>query len=174
MKMGFVFTGVFWGLLLIVVGVLAIANTVFNVNLPIFRIVVAVFFIFLGISVLVGGFRVSTDRNTVIFEDRNLRVTPEPGQVNVLFSQGTLDFSDYPAGGHKEVNVVFANGILLLDKETPARVKVSAAFSSARMPDGNTVSFGDYTYQTPAFQEGEEHLSIKASVVFGSLNVVLR
>ncbi|MEW6081008.1 MAG: hypothetical protein AB1576_04375 [Bacillota bacterium] len=174
MRMGFIFTGAFWGLLLIVIGVLAILNTVFNMNMPVFRIVFAVFFIFIGISILVGGFHVSPDRNTVLFGERNLRVTTDPGPYNVIFGQAVIDYSGHPGSGRSEANVIFADGTLLLDKEIPARVEVHAAFSSARMPDGSSISFGEYVYRTPAFQEGEKHLTIKASVVFGDLSLSLR
>lgn len=49
------------------------------------------------------------------------------------------------------------------------KIKVDAAFASAKMPDGNRISFGDYTYQTKSLKEGEDYLRVDADVVFGEL-----
>jgi len=40
------------------------------------------------------------------------------------------------------------------------------------MPDGNLVSFGDYTYKNKAFNKTAPYRVIKADVVFGSMTIM--
>ena len=47
----------FWGVILTIVGVSLIFETVFHIHLPIFRIAIAIFIIYLGIKMLVGPSR---------------------------------------------------------------------------------------------------------------------
>ena len=69
MKMGFLFSGIFWGVILILLGLAMIIKVVFNVSLPIFRIVFAIIFVYIGFKILVGGFGggIKTEKNDVVF-----------------------------------------------------------------------------------------------------------
>jgi hypothetical protein len=69
-----------------------LADFRFNLNVPIFRVAFALFFIYAGISILVGGTWTSPDKDTVLSEDHRLEASSEPGKHNVLFGQGTIDF----------------------------------------------------------------------------------
>ena len=41
MKMGFLFSGVFWGGVLVLLGISIIIKVVFHIDIPVFRVVVA-------------------------------------------------------------------------------------------------------------------------------------
>lgn len=175
MRFGFMFTGIFWGVVLICIGVLAILKSVFNINIPIFRTSVALFIIYVGISILVNGFYFEREQHSVIFESHDVEVAESNEKSEIIFGSGTVDFSDYTLAEDRprhEVNVIFSSGRIEIPAELPAKLVVSSAFGSANLPDGSSISFGEHSYKTSSYKEGENYLYIKANVVFGSLKVV--
>ena len=65
--------GVFWGALLIVIGLTLIIRFVFNVDFPVFRVILALFIIYIGLRILIGGFglfRFETSANDVLFNEK--------------------------------------------------------------------------------------------------------
>ncbi len=172
MKMATIFDGVFWGIVLIALGVWFLLRRYVPVHIPVFRIIVAVIFVYVGIRVLVQG-PVIRDRNTMVFSESTLPYTPDNGHdYNVIFSTGTVDLTGATVGSasvHTQVNVVFGSGVLRLDPRVPTHVAMSAAFGSIEAPNRGSVSFGESDYRTPAFKEGAPALEIKATAVFGKL-----
>lgn len=170
----FFLSGAFWGVLLIIIGVLAILRAVFNISIPIFRIAFALVLIYIGISVLAGGFSWSSHGNMVLFDDRRISVTEADGEYNIIFGKGTIDLSKLSPENARQIetNVIFADGQLLIDPEVPAKIVLHSAFAQARTPDGVSVALGEHVYKTGPYQERERHLNIEASVVFGVLDVV--
>lgn len=171
--MGFLFSGLFWGLVVVLAGLSIILNVAFNVKIPFFRILFGLVLIYIGLSLVIGTrLRVRTQRTTV-FDDRTMEVT-KAGEYNVIFSRSTVDLSGItlkPGRNKVEVNTVFGSGTLVLDPKVPTRLHVSAAFAGARLPDGNVISFGDYNWKSDSLSDTVPHLDIEASVVFGGLEV---
>ncbi len=69
MRMVSIIDAVFWGVLLIVAGVLLIVRKYVPFNLPVGRIMVALVFVYLGVRIIVHGPTVR-DENTVVFGSR--------------------------------------------------------------------------------------------------------
>lgn len=174
--MKFLSSGVFWGLLLITIGVLAILRTVLNINVPLFRVAVALFFIYIGLSILFGGFGVTGDKNLILFEERSVAAVAGSEQYTIVFANGTVDLSgiNIDDAGELQVSTVFGAGRILVDADLPARFKVSSVFGSARRPSGETNVFGDFTYTTPSYDPNQPYLKVDASVVFGTLAIDVR
>jgi predicted membrane protein len=174
MKMVTVFDGVFWGVVLIAVGIWFLVRRYVPVHVPVIRIIVAVIFVYIGIRVLIQG-PVIQDRNTMVFSQSTIPYAPENGRdYNVIFSSGTVDLTGAvvgETGSRAEVNVVFGTGVLRLDPRLPVHVRMSSAFGSIEAPNGQTVAFGDSDYRTPAFKEGSPALEVHATAVFGRLVV---
>ena len=180
MRIGFFFTQTFWGVLLILFGISAILRS-FNINIPFFRIFIALLFIYFGISLMIGGPRFHQsyrDGSTAIFS--NIKITAQDitdDEFSIIFGSGELDLRDIETNQIRnlEVNVIFGSGTVILDRDQLAEIKVSSAFGSARMPDGNNISFGEYTYRTPNMETDiNPNLTIDGSVVFGEFTVVER
>lgn len=171
--MGFLFSGIFWGVVLILVGVSLIIRIVFNINIPVFRIVLALILIYLGLQVLLGGTWTRSGSSSVIFQSGDLKITGESHKYSVVFGSSRIDASMPLAKGNDklEINTIFGSSVLEIPSDIPVLIKVSAAFSGARMPDGNFVSFGDYTYKNKVFDKSAPYRFIKASVVFGSMTI---
>ena len=175
MKVGFLFSEIFWGLLLIVLGISAVLRS-FNINVPFFRVILAFVLIYLGISMLMGGPFVRTvEDNTVIFgELRRSGSELTENEFNVIFGSGELDLRDLDLEDTNfiEMNVVFGSGKLIISREQLAEIKISSAFGNALLPDRTSITFGDYTYLSPNLDRGERpSLIVEGSVVFGRLEV---
>ncbi len=54
----------------------------------------------------------------------------------------------------------------------PAKIIVNSVFAGARMPDGNTIAFGQYTYKSDSLKEDTSFLQVQANVVFGGLQII--
>ena len=169
----------FWGILLIVIGLSVVIKIVFNVDFPIFKIVVAFFFIYLGIRILVGGnwhyWGHHRDKNSVVFGEATFDKIENGTEYNVVFGKGTFDLRDYkPAEDRPEmikINTVFSNSVIILPATVPVKINVDAAFSGAQMPNGNNTSFGSVAYSSEGADTAKAYLSIKVDVVFGGLQV---
>ena len=174
MKMATIIDGIFWGVLLIVVGVWFLVRNSLPVHIPIVRVIIAVVLIYAGIRVLVLR-PVIRDSNTIVFSESSLTYSPAHGRdYNIIFSSGSVDLSDVTLaeGSVKtEVNVVFGNGTLRINQSQPVRVSMSSAFGTVESPNGRSVAFGDAEYTTPSYKDGAPALQIHATAVFGKLTI---
>lgn len=173
MKMGFIFSQVFWGLLLVVIGLSLILKVVFNLNIPVFRLIFSFFLIYMGLRILFGGFGFEKNCRNMIFNDYQFKVKAD-GDYNVIFGRGVIDLTGYTidANTRIKINTIFGSGLVKLDPSQPLKIKVNSAFAEAKMPDGNIISFGEYYYQTPAVQENQPYGEMEANVVFGELQLI--
>jgi len=176
MKMVSLIDGIFWGVLLIVVGVWFLVRRYVPVHIPVIRVIIAVLFVYIGIRVLVRG-PVVHDRNTVIFSDSTaLHYTPDSGRdYNVIFSRGDVDLTPVAVSAtsiRAQVNVVFGSATLHINPATPAKVNMSSAFGTVDAPGERTVAFGETVYTTPAYKAGAPALEVRAAAVFGRLTIV--
>lgn len=170
--------GLFWGLFLILIGLAIILKVLLGVKL--FGAILALFLIFVGISMLVGKpwmFRAGKRDRDILFEDRRVTETPVDGsEYNVIFGRSAYDFTATRFPDDRsiriKINTVFGNTNIKVSRNTAVRIKSDAVFGSSTMPDGNTVAFGSVTYETDSFSTGKNHLYIDAPVVFGGLHVI--
>jgi predicted membrane protein len=176
--MGFLFSGMFWGVFLILIGVVMILNMIFGIRIPVFRILFALFLIFWGISMLTGiNFR-GHGRNTAVFERKDIAADGTHNDYSVVFGKSTVDLSSVKledAVKRVRVSTVFGGSTVLIDKAMPVRIRISSAFAGARLPDGNVISFGDYTYMTDSLKpDTKAYLLVEASTVFGEMEIIAK
>lgn len=173
--MNILFSGFFWSGALIILGLGLILNFVLKTKIPFFRIFFALFFIYIGVMLLIGtsGHR---SRSRTVSGERTFTVTGSERNVySTVFGETSIDLTRVELRDQvvrQEANVIFGSGIVRIDPGMPVRAEVSAAFGEAVVPDGNTVSFGSYVYRSPGFDERKPYLAIKASVVFGRFELV--
>lgn len=179
--MSFLFSGVFWGLILVLLGASIIINIVFHVHIPLFRIIVALILVYFGFKVLFGGNYCRagrSDSTKVVFGESTIKAgSVNSGEYSTIFGKSTIDATDSTITDLNkkfDINTVFGETVLYVSKSVPIKIRASAAFGSAQFPNGTTISFGDYTYKTAAWQDSSGGREIKADVVFGSLRVVER
>jgi predicted membrane protein len=167
----------FWGMLLIIIGLAAIFRILFDVNL--FGVFFSFFLIFAGISMLIGRpwlfLKNMNDRNT-FFEEKAVTLQPrDHEEFNVVFGRSVYDLRTIQFPDNEpiriKINTVFGNSLIIINKNTPVKIKSDAVFAGASMPDGNSVAFGSIQYKTESFGVALNHLIIDAPVVFGALLV---
>lgn len=166
--------GIFWGLLLVIIGILVILRHVLHLNISIFRIVIAIIFIYIGISLIAGQFGTRSSSN-IIFSEGTIKSEILEKEYNIVFGRGYIDLTSIaPSELNKSIKVatVFANTTLKIDHNMPIEIDADCAFGSTIMPDGTSVSFGDRVYRTPATSSSQSYLKIKTDTVFGVLEVI--
>jgi predicted membrane protein len=177
--MCFLFSGVFWGIVLVLLGITVIINVVFHVHIPFFRIVFALIIIYIGLKVLTGGHwgicRPKANNENIVFAEATITPKDAAKDYSIIFGKGVIDLSDSllgEKGGRFRVKTVFGDGKIVIGKTVPTTVEVSSAFAAASMPDKNMITFGKYSYNNKAVSDSIKPVSIEASVVFGNLEIV--
>ena len=172
--------GLFWGALLLVLGISLIIKVVFNIDFPIFKIIIGAFFIFLGLKVLFGRVLIPEGKigpHETIFTEREYD-TPENGkEYTVVFGKGVYDFTDVDLGNgdfNAKVSTVFGGSVIRIDDSMPVKIDADAVFAGAELPDGNTAVFGSTHYRSDSYSPDSASLNIKVDVVFGGVQIIRR
>jgi hypothetical protein len=175
MKMG---AAIFWGSILIIIGVSLLIKVVFNVDFPIFKILVAFLFFFIGIRILLGNtglFHIHAGPNDVIFSEKVYSAPYEHSEYNVIFSKGVFDFRnvDLSKGTQNfKISTVFGGSQIKISDQMPVKINADAVFAGAELPDGNTAVFGNSSYTSKSFNPDSAYLYIKVDCVFGGVQVI--
>jgi predicted membrane protein len=173
--MNFFFKGYFWSLVLIFAGILLLINNLFHLRIPVASIVIALLFILLGIQLMIGPKGV-TSSHEVIFDDAKLEANETDNKYDVIFGKSIIDLTQVASRSNQSMiktDIVFGQVTIKIKKNDPIRIKASCVFGNISLPDGNTVSFGDRTYETDSYQDSDKKIDIKTDVVFGEATIVL-
>lgn len=168
--------GIFWGVILVIIGLGIIIRVVFNIHFPIFKFLVAFFFIFIGLRILFGSFglfRWEAKETDILFKEEQVR-PEDKKEYNVIFGSGEFDLRDIDLsqGNYQvKVNTIFGGTVIKVASNIPTRIEVDAVFAGAQLPKGNSAVIGSSLYTNEAYVEGDKYLYIKADVVFGSVEV---
>jgi predicted membrane protein len=175
-------SSMFWGLFFVVLGSLMLLNYIFGLNLPVFRILVAIGIIYLGVKILFGshfsGKKIASDYQAVFsssqfnFPSRDSQDTAN--EYSTVFGDAVLDLRDLDLSkgpADIEMNVVFGHTNVLLKKGTPYKIESNTVFGNIQLPDKKTSSVGEWSHQSDNYPMEKNHLTVHANVVFGQLRV---
>jgi len=177
MKMG---GSLFWGIVLIIIGISLIIKVVFHIEFPIIKVLFAFFFIYLGIRILVGNWGTHVFRSgpdDIVFGQASfVHEHIVPKEQSIIFGSGSIDFrkinmNALPA--EIQINSVFGGCEVYIRKDLPVKIKVDAAMAGVTLPNNNTTVFGSAFYQSPSFDEKLPYLFIKADAVFSGLKIII-
>jgi predicted membrane protein len=173
MKMGI---GLFWGLILIAIGLSIIFKVVFGIS--IFRIIIAVVFILIGIKILLGrsAINISEKDSDVIFNERKYTEFPLTStEYNTIFGKSVYDFSEasipVDSGISLKFNAIFGHTEIYLPPGLPVKIKGEAVFGAVKLPNDNTAVFGDARYDSEHDSTISKFVNIQASAVFGNIEI---
>jgi len=176
MKMG---TGLFWGILLVLIGAIMIINVVFKINLPVVKLILAFIFIYLGVRLLLGkGFQCSTktEKDVAFSEQTFIHDGENTNEYNVVFGKGIIDLRSIPIKTDQpsvvKVNTAFGASEVWVDKSKPYRIKVNTAFSGVNLPNGSTSVLGTNVYKSAGADTAVNYIDIRADIAFGALRIV--
>lgn len=166
--------GLFWGIILIIIGLSLVIKIVFNVEFPIFKIIIAFILIYLGVKILVGSkfsfFHSKSDSDVVFGESRFTEV--ENGkEYNVVFGKGAVDLRGFKLTDTTRIKVktVFGNTEVFIPRDMPVYIHTDAVMASARMPNGNSSAFGSTVYKSDSLDMSKPYLDVEVDVVFGNV-----
>ncbi len=172
--------GIFWGVMLVLMGLALVIRVVFNIDFPVFKVAIGIFLVLLGIKLLfVRDYRYSRhfQKEDTVFNERIYKA-PEPDKAySVVFGKGIYDFTgiDLSKGSYNaKISIVFGGSQIIIPRDKPVRIMASAVFAGAELPDGNTAVFGQSTYESENCSPDSAVINIKLDVVFGGVQVIRR
>lgn len=174
MKMSILFSGLFWGVFLVLLGLSVVLKAVFHIDIPVFRSFFGLFLILLGVQVLLGRPLARGADREVVFREADFSSPVAGGKYDIVFGSGVLNLASWSAPRENvelTLNTIFGHCELRLNPAVPTEVELDAAFSGVKFPDGAVISFGRRVYRNAAWAEGRPFLRVKADVVFGGLDV---
>lgn len=171
-------SGIFWGVIIVIIGIVVIINVIFGTKIPIFPLIFGLLLIYFGVKIITG---MSCRRSpkTVIFEEKKIETTTASGKYDVIFGKSVIDLTktELKEGVSKvKINTVFGSSVIKINPTMPVKIKATSAFGSAQMPDQTMVGFGEYTYKSDSYKQSDQknYLLIDLHVVFGSAEVVTK
>jgi hypothetical protein len=176
--MGCLSSGIFWGVLVVIIGLVIIINVIFGTKIPIIPIIFGLIFIYIGIRIITGNSWCRRTR-TAIFEETKYEKATGGGKYDVIFGRNVVDLSDIQLKEgmtRVEVNTIFGSSVVKINPAMPVKIRASAAFGSAHMPDHGMAGFGEHTYKTDTLKQADtpNYLLVILNVVFGSSEVVTK
>jgi hypothetical protein len=161
-------SGLFWGIIVIILGAAILIKHIFNLEFPVIKVVFGVALILLGLRVLV--FKDSHnhccpqgDQNNVVFGEKNMIYSADNNEYNAVFSSAVLDLTKLEASiDHRiKVSCVFGNIKIVINPQTKLIIDSDVVFGSISNPDENKVA-----------DSNQIILKMKADAVFGSIRIV--
>lgn len=169
--------GLLFGLLILFIGLAIIIKVVFNVDIPVVKIAIGIFFIYLGIKIIFGnvGFFSSGDKANVVFGESVIKPDLDKDQTfSTVFGKMTLDLREIvpvnPVTNY-EVQTVFGATEILINSDLPIMINGEAVFGNAELSGGNSATFGKATYKSPSYDSSACRINLNAKVVFGEIKV---
>jgi len=169
-----IFSGFFFGIVLLVVGVVLLLNTIFNLNVHTFRLIIGIVIVFFGIFILFNGFGFQDSRN-IIFREGVISVSEVQNEYNVIFASGTIDLSRVKIEDEVKkivVNTIFGDGKVILSSTVPTLIKASSAFGELELPDRSSTVFSSQKYTIGDISTSQGYLDLGANAVFGKLKII--
>lgn len=133
-----------WGLILIAIGLSFLINAIFGLNIPIFKILLAAFFIYMGIKILMPDKLEKWCKTTRICSFRS-ETSSEEDKYKVCFTSTTIDLnslSHLTTPKTVYISAQFAEVKVLLPHNVPVHVKADSTFASVNLP--NTKNSSEY------------------------------
>jgi predicted membrane protein len=169
----------FWGILLILIGLSLILKIVFNVEFSIFRVIIAFLLIYFGIKLFIGKdfslFPNSNKDSEVVFSEKTIKKVEDGKEYNVIFGGSKFDLREmtFPDSVtiHIKINTIFGGTQVLVNHDVPIHINSNTVFAGTKMPDGNTSSFGSLAFENDTAKRGKAKLIIETNTIFGGLHV---
>lgn len=166
MKMsGLFFGSLFWGILILLIGLSIILKHAFHIQFPLFRLFLGIIIVLIGLKLLIGPSGRSAPRAR-----KYVSTYYSSREFDVIFSSRTIDFTKYQDLKNLpvEITVVFGNALVIVPDSINLEVTSTTVFGSTIMPDRSYAGFGEDRYVINNNPEAPLH-RIETTTVFGKL-----
>lgn len=164
----------FYGVLLILLGILLLVRYLFKVKIPIFFISIAIILVFTGVSFFINSPGTGSENN-IVFSRNKIIGSVKPGnEYSFVFGSGTIDLTKaHPqsVGEKIKINNVFSNGVIKVNPETPLIVRTHSLLAMTETPNNELIFLGNTNYQTKSFKKDAAYIEVDAKVIFGILAI---
>ncbi len=164
----------FYGVLLILLGILLLVRYLFKIKIPVFLISVAIIIVFVGVSFFINGTDTEAENNIVFSRDKIISTVKPGSEYSFVFGSGTIDLtktSHKNAGDKIRINSVFSNGVIKVNPQTPLIVRTHSLFAVTETPNNDLIILGNTNYQTNNFKKDADYIEVEAKVIFGKLAI---
>lgn len=178
MKMhGLFFGGLFWGLLIILIGVSMVMKHAFNIDFHLVRIFIGIIIILFGIRMVTGWSWGSKSQwmgrqhfgSGIKVND----YSSGKGEYNIIFTEGTIDLTSELLRNKvpREINVIFGSATVLVPDNINLDLESTTVFGSTTLPNRSQRVFGEGD-DSFIGKNGidKKTYKIETTTVFGSLN----
>jgi predicted membrane protein len=177
-------TGLVLGILFIIIGILILLKIFLPFNLPIFKILIGLFVIYLGVRIITGrplfwkskqSYSYNSDNGSTVFSETSVDFENIKDRNSVVFGKTTYDFTNQKLDSVSKaikIDVAFGSADILVSKNSPVIIQGTSAFGSIDFPNGNSISFGTLNYVGGGYKSAEPHLAIKLDVAFGGATII--
>ena len=163
---GFYASKILLGIFVIGTGIYVLIRYCFNVNMPfilytpIFRMIIGMIIIFLGVYILVGKHYLGDS-------------VPRSGKYDVYFKTTTIDLYDLEIDRNRKisVNTAFSDTVILINDSIQVHIKASSAFGSVSLPTGDSVSFGETNF---VIGSSDKILYLNVNAAFAQIRVLYK
>ncbi len=170
--MNFFFGSLFWGILLVLLGLSMVVRAVFNIDIPIFRFIFAAILIYFGAKLLLN--RSENKTSEKLFDQVQISEIKSDKNYNTIFGHSQIDLQNCDLENSSlkvDVDVIFGSADILINPDIPARIKISTVFAEGKIPAGSVGAFSDHIYETPAFSTEKNALFVNIDVIFGAVDI---
>ena len=162
---GLFFGGLFWGILISLIGLSIVLKYAFNIDLHLIRVFFGIVIILLGLKIITGY---NFKHNIKIH--RNINYYHGSKECTIVFSNGTIDLSKNADEQKtpREITVVFGNALVIVPDTMNLEITSTTVFGSTILPDRSYAGFGEDTYSI-VNNPGAKIYKIETTTVFGKL-----
>ncbi len=159
------------GSTVILIGVLLLIRNLFNIDIPIFTIIISITLIWIGVMLIRGGQNVKSNEASTMFGESKMFYQKGKDSYKVMFGSGELNLQDLRPDQPLVISLecTFGEMKIIANREVPIQVRGSASFGSLIAPDMQTTSFGSRTFISPEFNSSQPGITFDARVTFGEM-----
>lgn len=164
----------FLGAFLIILGAAFFGEEIWHIDIPVFKLTVGLALIFVGLRLITNKKNeFGTEEAKVIFGNQPFNAGFIRPSYSVVFGSSLTDLSNLPDGENKvvEIKCVFGEFKVKINPKSNVQIISKAAFGSLEFPDLTSYAFGDHLWRSSAYDPTQPTLTIRADVVFGSIQI---
>jgi hypothetical protein len=171
------YRSIFWGVILILIGIAVLSKSFFHIDIPLATLIIALVLIAIGIQIMIGGYGFHGIHHWHGFGYHVIKYEAGSGdkQYDLRYKGITLDLSSVTLDKGSvriDINGSFGGGIVILNPDLPVKIEADISFGGVTFPDGGVVGFGQGNYQSKNFNPDSPHLFIRVNASFGGLRFV--
>jgi hypothetical protein len=170
----FLFTGWFWGVILIMVATGLIIKSVFRVRFSLLLMAMVIVLIFFIVNLFGGS---SSDSVTFIIAKKTIKINTisEINTYNNAFSNIIYDLTqlDAPAAeiSGLEINNLMGKTQILINRSHRIKLETRSILSASKTPDNIKTIAGNHVYFTGRYSKANPHTVIQIKTIFGSTDI---